>query len=532
MNRRQTHLYPPPAVRPAAAVRPQRRARRRTWFTPGRVLALILALGALALIAVPVLLLGGYYAYFQVTERIVPGVAVGDTHLGGMTVEEAATVLDVAWNQQRLLTLTGGAGSWTFAASDLGLTIDSLATAQQAYIVGHGQSPLDEARQMVQSMRSGWGIAPVVRFYPERARAALEALRSQTGRPPKDAALRVEDGNLVLVPAEVGYTINVDATVQSIASDPLTALLSGQVRVQLMPVIPSVEDHEIQAVMAEAENLLSRPVTLQAYDPVYDERIELPVPRQALASWLTVETGGDGLTLIGLDEERIREYLAGLDALEDGRHLELAAYDGSLANAVLQGRPLKLNVIHPPTTYTVQPGDTLIAIGWKVGIPYWMILQANPGLNPDALYAGQQLIIPSKNDLLPLPVVENKRIRISISEQRMWLYEDGQQIAVHVISTGIDRSPTQPGVFQVQTHELNAYASVWDLHMPHFLGIYEAWPGFMNGIHGLPTLSNGRRLWANVLGRPASYGCIILDLDDAEHLYHWAEDGVVVEILP
>jgi hypothetical protein len=62
MNRRQTHLYPPPAVRPAAAVRPQRRARRRTWFTPGRVLALILALGALALIAVPVLLLGGYYA--------------------------------------------------------------------------------------------------------------------------------------------------------------------------------------------------------------------------------------------------------------------------------------------------------------------------------------------------------------------------------------------------------------------------------------------------------------------------------------
>jgi lipoprotein-anchoring transpeptidase ErfK/SrfK len=33
-----------------------------------------------------------------------------------------------------------------------------------------------------------------------------------------------------------------------------------------------------------------------------------------------------------------------------------------------------------------------------------------------------------------------------------------------------------------------------------------------------------------VLGRPASYGCIILTLDDAEQLYNWAEDGVVVEI--
>ncbi len=40
-----------------------------------------------------------------------------------------------------------------------------------------------------------------------------------------------------------------------------------------------------------------------------------------------------------------------------------------------------------------------------------------------------------------------------------------------------------PGVFQVYSHELNAYASKWDLSMPHFLGIYEAAPGFTNGIH-------------------------------------------------
>jgi lipoprotein-anchoring transpeptidase ErfK/SrfK len=66
--------------------------------------------------------------------------------------------------------------------------------------------------------------------------------------------------------------------------------------------------------------------------------------------------------------------------------------------------------------------------------------------------------------------------------------------------------------------------------MPHFLGIYDATPGFTNGIHGLPMLSNGKRLWGSVLGRPASYGCIILDLDAAELLYSWAEDGVVVEI--
>lgn len=113
----------------------------------------------------------------------------------------------------------------------------------------------------------------------------------------------------------------------------------------------------------------------------------------------------------------------------------------------------------------------------------------------------------------------------------MRVYENGEQVHEFIVSTGIATSPTFPGVYQVRTHELSAYASNWDLTMPHFLGIYEAWPGFMNGIHSLPTLSNGRILWGNVLGGPASYGCIILSLENAELLYQWAEDGVVVEII-
>jgi lipoprotein-anchoring transpeptidase ErfK/SrfK len=170
-------------------------------------------------------------------------------------------------------------------------------------------------------------------------------------------------------------------------------------------------------------------------------------------------------------------------------------------------------------------------MGWELDFPYWMIMDANPHLYSSPLEYGRELVIPSKDELMPLPVIPNKRIIISISDQRLRAYEDGEMLWEFIVSTGIDDSPTQPGVFQIQTHELNAFASRWDLYMPHFMGVYEAWPDFMNGIHGLPMLSSGRRLWANVLGRPASYGCIILTLEDAETLYNWAEDGVVVEIL-
>jgi lipoprotein-anchoring transpeptidase ErfK/SrfK len=112
----------------------------------------------------------------------------------------------------------------------------------------------------------------------------------------------------------------------------------------------------------------------------------------------------------------------------------------------------------------------------------------------------------------------------------MWVYQDQALLHEHIISTGIPDSPTLPGIFQVSSHYENAYASIWDLYMPHFMGIYDAVPGLTNGIHGLPLLSNGHRLWADVLGRPASFGCIILDLGAAEELFSWAEDGVVVVI--
>ncbi|MDW8300768.1 MAG: DUF2298 domain-containing protein [Anaerolineae bacterium] len=39
-------------------------------------------------------------------------------------------------------------------------------------------------------------------------------------------------------------------------------------------------------------------------------------------------------------------------------------------------------------------------------------------------------------------------------------------------------------------------------------------------------------IWENALGRPVTYGCILISTANARALYAWAEDGVVVEIQP
>jgi lipoprotein-anchoring transpeptidase ErfK/SrfK len=54
--------------------------------------------------------------------------------------------------------------------------------------------------------------------------------------------------------------------------------------------------------------------------------------------------------------------------------------------------------------------------------------------------------------------------------------------------------------------------------------------GLENGIHALHFLSNGATLWEGFLGRPVSYGCVVLGTYESQLLYDWAEIGTPVEI--
>lgn len=520
-----THSSYRPAINTPVQTETLRKKKKGINFT---FLAIVAGLCFMLLIFVPVLIAFGTFTFYQVNNLILPGIYVGATELTGLNTQEAAVELHKTWNLENEILAADGLHSWILQPSDLGLTLDPIQTAQEAYEVGHGQSLVAELAQMIYAFRNGWGITPVIIFNPEMAQAMLESMNGQIYKPAQDGTIVYVNGEFSPVPSELGYEINIEESLKPLLEDSNAVLESGQLKIILKPVLPQVTD--VSDSLIKAQHLLDTLVVVRGYDPIYDEKFEWTVPRDVIGSWITISPGDQG-PVINVNEDQVRGYLTSLDdELGPDRWIDPADSTPQIAQALRNEEPANLSILHKPFSYIVKPGDTLLKIGWNLGFPFWMILNANPGIDPDNLTAGQVLTIPSRNDLLPLPVVENKRIILSISKQRMWVYENGELLGKHVISTGIDRSPTQPGVFQVQTHDPKAYASVWDLTMPNFLGIYEAWPGFMNGIHGLPTLSNGRRLWANILGRPASYGCIILDLKTAKWLYNWAENGVVVEI--
>jgi len=161
------------------------------------------------------------------------------------------------------------------------------------------------------------------------------------------------------------------------------------------------------------------------------------------------------------------------------------------------------------STATEAPGVMDMRILENTAVPSYFsqaeVLAPNPGSNGGAKY-----------------------ILVDLSEQHMYVYEGDSMIYSFVASTGINNA-TRVGTFAVQSKIPNAYGSTWNIWMPNWLGIYWA-GGLENGIHALPILPNGATLWEGFLGRPVSYGCVVLGTYESKLLYDWADLGTTVEI--
>lgn len=163
------------------------------------------------------------------------------------------------------------------------------------------------------------------------------------------------------------------------------------------------------------------------------------------------------------------------------------------------------------------PAGTLVPVPAAAETPGEMVMEIVEN-TPVPVHAAPQL--PSYSG--------SKYILVDISEQHMYVYDGDALVYSFVASTGINNA-TRVGTFAVQSKIPNAYGATWNIWMPNWLGIY--WSGSLeNGIHALPILPNGATLWEGYLGRPVSYGCVVLGTFESGLLYDWAEIGTPVEI--
>jgi lipoprotein-anchoring transpeptidase ErfK/SrfK len=123
---------------------------------------------------------------------------------------------------------------------------------------------------------------------------------------------------------------------------------------------------------------------------------------------------------------------------------------------------------------------------------------------------------------------EGREIYVSLRRQRLWAYENGEELMTFLISSGEPERATKAGNFKIQSKYPEAWSRVWQLHMPYWMGIYNV-GRIENGIHAMPLRPGGRLVrWP--VGYPASFGCVVAATPDAARLYRWAGLGTPVFI--
>ncbi len=505
---------------------PKHKTQRRQLLS---VKSLLLGLSIAMMFGLMMAVVGGAVLFYN-SPLLFPGVTVLDMNLGTQTKAAASTALQTNW-QQQVIRLTAIDAVWEAAPSDLGMTLDVPATIDRAYAQGRS---LDSWQQFI----ANGGVVPVQPVWQidmAVAGAFLQAKADELTVPAQDAHIEIENGRVLTIPAVPGQIMDVTATSTWLSQNGAQVVENGRLDLITLPVAPTITD--VSAIAEQATALLTTSVSVKAYDPVTDEAFTWVVSPAVWGEWLTLDIDPVNQTQFDwtLDADTARTFLdERTAALGGSRFLDAEGAVTAVSNAIQTNQTdINLRLFHHDRQHTVQAGETISSIGRDYGIPYPWIQDANPTVG-DALTVGQTIIVPSPDVMLPLPVVENKRIVVSISQQKAWVYENGTVKWEWPVSTGIDASPTAPGIFQIQSHEPNAYAGNWNLWMPNFMGIYRPVPSsdFMNGFHGFPTRDGANLLWTNNLGTKVTYGCILLSNDNVAQLYNWADEGVVVEIRP
>ena len=325
-------------------VPPRRRRRLALRFGVSFVVGFLLAVGVGV---------GALYAWGQqYAGRVLPGVSVGSTALGGLTREQAEAAIASAYGSlaNGQITLTGPDGdTTTISYADVGRGPDTSAVADAALAAGRQGDPLLNLIGAPQAAFHGATLGSAVTYDHDKLAAAVDALATKIDQNPVDATVSAgAAGTFSSTPSKDGRAVD-KAALETALDQQLAALdapASITMDVPVGSLTPAFSTTSAEAAQAAAARMAADLVITRGKET-------WTIAGTSLAPLISFSTAADGTITPVFDE-------TGLDPMVKtlGKQVKQTVRDASLK--MING--------HVVATGSSREGRTLNADGMKAAI--------------------------------------------------------------------------------------------------------------------------------------------------------------------
>jgi len=126
------------------------------------------------------------------------------------------------------------------------------------------------------------------------------------------------------------------------------------------------------------------------------------------------------------------------------------------------------------------------------------------------------------NNSPPIDVSATRWIEVNLDQQTLAVYENRTLVFATLISSGVDKFWTQPGLFQIyQKKETETMSGSFEADRSDYYYLENVpWTMYFDqarALHGA--------YWQTLLGYQRSHGCVNLSIGDSRWLFDWAKEG-------
>jgi vancomycin resistance protein YoaR len=234
----------------------------------------------------------GVYAFEQeFAGRILPGIRVGTTDVGGLTPSEAAAALDRSYASigTGRIVVAGPDGEVGIPYADVSRRLDTDALVADALATGRAGTPPERVVAEIRTMLRGTTIAPRVVFDRAAVAARVTALAQSLDRTPVDATVARAGSAFRATSASDGRLVDGSAAVATLSGALANLDAPQELRVELATTVlePTVDDADAGLAVAQAERIAQDLVLKTGKE-------EWSIPAATIRTWVGFSVAGDG----------------------------------------------------------------------------------------------------------------------------------------------------------------------------------------------------------------------------------------------